>query len=102
MLRILPKRNKGDPRRYQAIHRSQITLRKCQVPHGGKHGAQSSSKEIKSTGKAIPKKQEWQAMPKKQEGKVVPSLSKTDDEPAKPATTKGSRTPSKGPNTPVF
>ena len=41
-------------------------------------------------------------MPKKQEGKNVPSSSKSDDEPAKPTTTNESRTPSKGPNTPVF
>ncbi|KAM2770581.1 hypothetical protein PS2_013221 [Malus domestica] len=59
-------------------------------------------KEIKSTGKATPKKQEWQAMPKKQEGEAMPFSSKNDDELAKPATTKGSRTPSNGPNTPIF
>ncbi|KAM2725588.1 hypothetical protein EV1_028272 [Malus domestica] len=59
-------------------------------------------KEIKSTGKTTPKKQEWQAMPKKQEGEAIPSSSKSDDDLAKPATTKGSRTPSNGPNTPVF
>ncbi|KAB2634782.1 pollen-specific leucine-rich repeat extensin-like protein 4 [Pyrus ussuriensis x Pyrus communis] len=47
-------------------------------------------KEIKSTGKATPKKQEWQAVPKKHEGEVVPSSSKNDDEPAKLVTTKGS------------
>ncbi|KAM3015733.1 hypothetical protein FF2_028276 [Malus domestica] len=45
---------------------------------------------------------EWQAMPKKQEGEAIPSSSKSDDDLAKPATTKGSRTPSNGPNTPVF
>ena len=59
-------------------------------------------KEIKSTGKAVPKKQEWQTMPKKQEGKAMPSSRKNDDELAKPATTKGSMTLSKVPNTPVF
>ncbi|KAM1724361.1 hypothetical protein PS2_022206 [Malus domestica] len=59
-------------------------------------------KEIKSTGKATPKKQEWQAMPKKQEEEAMPSSSKNDDELAKPATTKWSRTPSNGSNTPVF
>ena len=59
-------------------------------------------KEIKSTGKAAPKKQEWQAMPKKQEGEAMSSSSKNNDELAKPATTKGSKTPSKGPNTPIF
>ncbi|KAM1037378.1 hypothetical protein ACFX2C_032189 [Malus domestica] len=59
-------------------------------------------KEIKSTGKATPKKQEWQAMPKKQEKEAMPSSTKNDDELAKPATTKGSRTPSNGLNTPVF
>ncbi|KAM2457882.1 hypothetical protein ACFX1W_006738 [Malus domestica] len=59
-------------------------------------------KEIKSTGKAKPKKQEWQAVPKKQVGEAVPSSSKNDDEPAKPATTKGSVTPSKGSNTLIF
>ncbi|KAM1448102.1 hypothetical protein ACFXTO_007113 [Malus domestica] len=32
---------------------------------------------------------EWQAMPKKQEGEATPSLSKNDDELAKPATTRG-------------
>ncbi|KAM1481466.1 hypothetical protein ACFX2I_028489 [Malus domestica] len=41
-------------------------------------------------------------MPKKQEGEAIPSSSKSDDDLAKPATTKGSRTPSNGPNTPVF
>ncbi|KAM1967368.1 hypothetical protein ACFX15_042436 [Malus domestica] len=60
------------------------------------------TKEIKSMGKATPKKQEWQAMPKKQEGEAMPSSSKNDDELAKPATTKESRMPSNGPNTPVF
>ncbi|KAM1212301.1 hypothetical protein ACFX2G_003942 [Malus domestica] len=60
-------------------------------------------KEIKSMGKATPKKQEWQAVPKKQEEEeVMPSSSKNNDELAKPATTKGSRTPSNGPNIPVF
>ncbi|KAM1940934.1 hypothetical protein ACFX13_028576 [Malus domestica] len=43
---------------------------------------------IKSIGKAALQKQEWQAMPKKQEGQAVPSLSKNDDDPAKPTTTK--------------
>ncbi|KAM1575819.1 hypothetical protein ACFX10_032213 [Malus domestica] len=60
------------------------------------------AKEIKSMGKTTPKKQEWQAMPKKQEGEAMPSSSKNNDELAKPATTKESRTPSNGPNTPVF
>ncbi|KAM1220146.1 hypothetical protein TB1_046342 [Malus domestica] len=59
-------------------------------------------KEIKSTGKVTPKTQEWQILPKKQEEESMQSLSKNDDEPAKLATTKWSRTPSKGPNTPVF
>ncbi|KAM1787735.1 hypothetical protein ACFX11_038100 [Malus domestica] len=59
-------------------------------------------KKIKSTGKATPKKQEWQAMPKKQEEEAMLSSSKNDDELAKPATTKGNRTPSNGLNTPVF
>ncbi|KAM2661173.1 hypothetical protein EV2_023515 [Malus domestica] len=59
-------------------------------------------KEIKSMGKATPKKQEWQAMPKKQEEEAIPSSNKNDDELAKPATTKESRTPSNGSNTPVF
>ncbi|KAM2634119.1 hypothetical protein EV1_024635 [Malus domestica] len=59
-------------------------------------------KEIKSTGKATPKKQEWQAMPKKQEEEAMSSSSKNDNELAKPATTKGSRTPSNVLNTPVF
>ncbi|KAM1219927.1 hypothetical protein ACFX2G_047937 [Malus domestica] len=59
-------------------------------------------KEIKSTGKATPKKQEWQAMPKKQEEEAMSSLRKNDDELAKPATTKGSKTPSNVLNTPVF
>ncbi|KAM1017905.1 hypothetical protein ACFX2A_048411 [Malus domestica] len=59
-------------------------------------------KEIKSTGKATPKKQERQAMPKKQEEEVTPSSSKNDNEQAKRATTKGSRMPSNGPNIPVF
>ncbi|KAM1222052.1 hypothetical protein ACFX2J_009630 [Malus domestica] len=59
-------------------------------------------KEIKSTGKATPKKQEWQAMPKKQEREAMSSSSKNDDELAKPATTRGSRTPSNKPNVPVF
>ena len=59
-------------------------------------------KEIKSTGKATPKKQEWQAVPKKQEKEAVPSSSKNDDEPVKPTTIKWSVTPLKGPNTPVF
>ncbi|KAM2675582.1 hypothetical protein EV1_002329 [Malus domestica] len=59
-------------------------------------------KEIKSTGKATPKKQERQAMPKKQEEEVTPSSSKNDNELAKRATTKESKTPSNGPNTPVF
>ncbi|KAM1242915.1 hypothetical protein ACFX2G_035222 [Malus domestica] len=58
--------------------------------------------DIKSTGNAALKQQEWQAMPKKQEGQVVPSLSKNDDEPAKPAITKESRTLSEGSNTPIF
>ncbi|KAM1120580.1 hypothetical protein ACFX19_002402 [Malus domestica] len=58
--------------------------------------------DIKSIGKTAPKKQEWQAMPNQQEGQAVPSLSKNDDKPAKPTTTKGSRTPSKGSNTPIF
>ncbi|KAM1302489.1 hypothetical protein ACFX2H_013412 [Malus domestica] len=58
--------------------------------------------EIKSTGKAAPKKKEWQAMPKKQEGEVVPSSKTKNDEPAKPITNKESVTPSKGSNTPVF
>ncbi|KAM1256507.1 hypothetical protein ACFX2G_031209 [Malus domestica] len=46
-------------------------------------------KEIKSMGKATPKKQEWQAVPRKQEEEVMPSSSKNDDELAKPATTRG-------------
>ncbi|KAM1718120.1 hypothetical protein ACFX11_025873 [Malus domestica] len=45
---------------------------------------------------------EWQAMPKKQERDAMPSSSKNDDQLAKPVTTKGSKTPSNGPNTPVF
>ncbi|KAM2197355.1 hypothetical protein ACFX1Q_000767 [Malus domestica] len=57
---------------------------------------------IKSTGKAAPKRQEWQAIPKKQKGQAVPSLSKNNDEPAEPATTEKSRTPSEGSNTPLF
>ncbi|KAM2485844.1 hypothetical protein ACFX1W_037983 [Malus domestica] len=59
-------------------------------------------KEIKSTGKATPKKQEWQAMPKKQEKEAMPFSSKNDDELAKPGTTRGSRTPLNRPNIPVF
>ncbi|KAM2877113.1 hypothetical protein COP2_020048 [Malus domestica] len=59
-------------------------------------------KEIKSIGKVAPKKKEWQAMPKKQEGQHAPSSSKDDDEHGKPATIKGSVTPLKGSNTPVF
>ncbi|KAM1243698.1 hypothetical protein ACFX2G_035924 [Malus domestica] len=59
-------------------------------------------KEIKTMGKATSKKQEWQAMPKKQEGEAMLSSNKNDDELAKPATIKGSRTPSNGSNTPVF
>ena len=60
-------------------------------------------KEIKSTGKAATKKQECQAMPKKsKEGKSCHLQGKYDNEPAKPATIKGSVTPSKGANTPVF
>ena len=38
-------------------------------------------KEIKSTGKATPKKKGWQAMPKEQEGGAMPSSRKNDDEP---------------------
>ncbi|KAM1845265.1 hypothetical protein ACFX13_019587 [Malus domestica] len=49
--------------------------------------------EIKPTGKATPKKQEWQA---------VPFLGKNDDKLVKPAITKESRTPSEGSNTPIF
>ncbi|KAM1343603.1 hypothetical protein ACFX2F_007783 [Malus domestica] len=45
---------------------------------------------------------EWQAVPKKQEEEAMPSSSKNDDELAKPATTRGNRTPSNGPNIPVF
>ncbi|KAM0996656.1 hypothetical protein ACFX2C_006629 [Malus domestica] len=41
-------------------------------------------------------------MPKKQEEEAMPSSSKNGDELVKPATTKGSRTPSNGSNTPVF
>ncbi|KAM1001544.1 hypothetical protein ACFX2A_008167 [Malus domestica] len=41
-------------------------------------------------------------MPKKQEEEVTPSSSKNDNELAKRVTTKGSRTPSNGLNTPVF
>ncbi|KAM1773935.1 hypothetical protein ACFX12_043369 [Malus domestica] len=59
-------------------------------------------KEIKSMGKTTPKKQEWQAVPKKQEEEAMPSSSKNDDELAKPATTRGNRTPLNGPNIPVF
>ncbi|KAM1201783.1 hypothetical protein ACFX2J_017829 [Malus domestica] len=59
-------------------------------------------KEIKSTGKATRKKQEWQAMPKKQEEEAMSSSSKNDDELTKPATTKWSRMPSNELNTPVF
>ncbi|KAM2757226.1 hypothetical protein PS2_019002 [Malus domestica] len=59
-------------------------------------------KEIKSTNKAAPKKKEWQAMPKEQEGESVLSSSKDDDKPTKLTTTKGSVTPSKRSNTPVF
>ncbi|KAM2227376.1 hypothetical protein ACFXTI_014187 [Malus domestica] len=59
-------------------------------------------KEIKSIGKAAPKKHEWQAMPKKQEWEDGPSSNKDDDELGKPTTTKGNVTPSKGPNTLVF
>ncbi|KAM2766317.1 hypothetical protein COP1_022237 [Malus domestica] len=43
---------------------------------------------------------EWQAVPKKQEEEAMPSSSKNDDELAKPATTRGNRTPSNGPNIP--
>ena len=50
-------------------------------------------KEIKSTGKTIAKKQEWQVVPMKQEGEAMPSSSKNDDELAGPATTKGNRKP---------
>ncbi|KAM2671459.1 hypothetical protein EV1_007266 [Malus domestica] len=59
-------------------------------------------KEINPTGKAAPKNKEWQDVPKKQEEEAVPSSSKSNDEPAKPTIIKGSVTPSKGPNTPVF
>ncbi|KAM1658315.1 hypothetical protein ACFXTN_042496 [Malus domestica] len=45
---------------------------------------------------------EWPAMPKKQEEEAMSSSSKNDNELAKPATTKGSRTPSNVLNTPVF
>ncbi|KAM1308900.1 hypothetical protein ACFX2H_005652 [Malus domestica] len=45
---------------------------------------------------------EWQAMPKKQEEEAMSSLSKNNDELAKPATTKESKTPSNVLNTPVF
>ena len=48
-------------------------------------------KEIKSTGKATLKRQEWQAVPKKQEREVVPSSSENNDETAKPAITKKER-----------
>ncbi|KAM1546464.1 hypothetical protein FF1_046742 [Malus domestica] len=41
-------------------------------------------------------------MPKKQEGEAMPSSNKNNDELAKPATTKGSRTPLDGPNTSIF
>ncbi|KAM3007499.1 hypothetical protein FF2_031739 [Malus domestica] len=43
---------------------------------------------------------EWQAVPKKQEEEAMPSASKNNDELTKPATTRGSRTPSNGPNIP--
>ncbi|KAM2942227.1 hypothetical protein COP2_031374 [Malus domestica] len=59
-------------------------------------------KEIKSMGKAAPKKQEWQAVPKKQKEEAMPSSNKNDDELAKPATTRGSRMTSNGPSLPVF
>ncbi|KAM2449117.1 hypothetical protein PS1_019250 [Malus domestica] len=59
-------------------------------------------KEIKSTSKAAPKKNEWQDVPKEQEGEVVPFSNKTNDESAKPTTTKRNVTPSKGSNTTVF
>ncbi|KAM1643837.1 hypothetical protein ACFX2K_013616 [Malus domestica] len=59
-------------------------------------------KEIKSMSKATPKKREWQPLPKKQEEEAMPSSSKNDDELAKPTTTKGSKMPLNGPNTPVF
>ncbi|KAM1216811.1 hypothetical protein ACFX2J_013052 [Malus domestica] len=45
-------------------------------------------KEIKSTGKTAPKKQEWQAVHKKQKAEAMPSSSKEDEELAKPTTTK--------------
>ncbi|KAM1937053.1 hypothetical protein ACFX15_014253 [Malus domestica] len=45
---------------------------------------------------------EWQVVPKKQEEEAMPSSSKNDDELAKPATTRGSRTASNGPSIPVF
>ncbi|KAM1523235.1 hypothetical protein ACFX10_013281 [Malus domestica] len=59
-------------------------------------------KRIKSTGKAAPKKKEWQAVPREQEREAMPSSTKNNDKPTKPATTKGNVTPSKGSNTPVF
>ncbi|KAM2008680.1 hypothetical protein EV1_003297 [Malus domestica] len=59
-------------------------------------------KEIKSTGKTTPKKQECQVVPKKQEGEAMTSSSKNNDEPAKPTTIKGSVMLSKGLHTPVF
>ena len=34
MLKVLLRMSKGDTRRHQAIHRSRITLRRCQVLHG--------------------------------------------------------------------
>ena len=80
MLKILPRRVKviqGDTKPFTEAEShfadAKFYMDKDMVP-------EALPKEIKSTGKAVPKKQEWQAMPKKQEGEAMPSSSKNDDE----------------------
>ncbi|KAM2779107.1 hypothetical protein COP1_014414 [Malus domestica] len=99
MLKILPGMSKDDTKPFTEAESyfvdAKFYMDEDMVP-------EALPEEIKSTGKATPKKQKWQAMPKKQEEEATPSSSKNDDEPAKPTTTKGNRTPSNGPSKPVF
>ncbi|KAM2034938.1 hypothetical protein ACFX16_038090 [Malus domestica] len=87
--------SEGDTRRHQAITEAKSHFADAKFYMDEDTMPEALPKEIMSTGKVVPKKKEWQAMPKEQEGEVVPSSNKNDDEPAKPATTKGNVTPSK-------
>ena len=78
MLKILPGKSEDNPRWYQAIHQSRITLRRRQVLHGRRHGARSSSKRDQIHGQSSDlKSRSGKPCPRSKKGKPCYLQAKT-------------------------